>query len=297
MPTTMRMTTSCPPVVDLANVRWNQAIPIHPARTQIDKKLELPMLKLHPPPKKADDLADFQFGIKTNIMLASGRHHRRLPWIIASTCAKDPGELSRVPRELLTSDLKLSVACVVVCCNRNQLTEILRQAGGGSNNGSDMRNGCRRLWCIYKFFSSPNAGGADQGLRVTCLVLDFPFVKLYGGDEGLGKFWTKWTKTIFGVANGGGHRSVFEHLFVNQMRNAPPMTACVLDYDEADPEDEKHTWEWLLKKGRASFQHERERERERQSSAASIGATGVTSHSGMGPCCASLGCGAASLGG
>jgi hypothetical protein len=59
--------------------------------------------------------------------------------------------------------------------------------------------------------------------------------------------------------DGGGHRSVFEHLFVNEMRDAPLMTAYVLEYDEADPGAEKHTWVWLLKKGRASFQRERER--------------------------------------
>jgi hypothetical protein len=58
-----------------------------------------------------------------------------------------------------------------------------------------------------------------------------------------------------------GHRSIFDYLVVNQMRNAPLMTAYVLDYDEADVGTEKRTWEWLLQKGRASFQRKRERER------------------------------------
>ena len=43
------------------------------------------------------------------------------------------------------------------------------------------------------------------------------------------------------------------------MRDAPLVTACVLEYDEADPGTEKYTWEGLLKKGRASFQRKIER--------------------------------------
>jgi hypothetical protein len=194
------------------------------------------------------------------IMLASGRHHRRIPWIIATTYEKDPAELSRVPRKLLTLDMKLSIACMTVCCHHNQLAETLRQAGRECKNGSDMYNGRQSLWYIYKFYASPHTGGADQGLRVTYSVLDLPFIKLHGGDEGLEKYWIKWTKTISTIVGGGGHRSIFEHLFVNQMRDAPLVTAYVLEYDEVDPEDEKHTWKWLLKKGRASFQRKRERE-------------------------------------
>jgi hypothetical protein len=141
------------------------------------------MLKLPPLPKKADELADFQFNVKADIMLASGRHHRRVAWVIATTRAKDSAELQHVPRKLLSLDMKLSVACMTACClaHRNQLIETLRQAGRDMcTNGSDMCNGRQSLWCIYKFFSSPNTGGVDQGLRVTYSVLDLPFIKFQG---------------------------------------------------------------------------------------------------------------------
>jgi hypothetical protein len=57
---------------------------------------------------------------------------------------------------------------------------------------------------------------------------------------------------------------VFQYLFADEMRNAPLMETYVLEYDEADEGAEKHTWEWLLKKGRDSFQRKRERDNQLQ---------------------------------
>jgi hypothetical protein len=253
---TMMMTaTSCPPGVEPVHVMWSQVTPLHPCSNKERRKQELNMFKLPPLPKKADELEDFQVNIETSIMVASGRHHRRLQWIIATTLAKHPDELSRVPRKLMSLDLKQSVACLIVCCNRNYLSEILRRAGGEIRNDSDMCNGRRCLWRIYEYFASPSAGSTDHGLRVAYSVLDLGLIQLYGEDAGLERFWNKWAKTMSKITDGGGHRSIFEHLFVNQMRNAPLMTACVLEYDEADVGTEKHTWEWLLKKGRVSKQN------------------------------------------
>ena len=161
-------------------------------------------------------------------MVASGRHHRRLQWIIATALAKDPEELSRVPRKLMSLDLKLSVARLAECATRNYLTDILRRAGRRSRNDSDMCNGRQCLWRIYKYFASPSTGNANQGLRVTYAVVDLSLIKLFGEDAGLGGFWNKWAKTISKIID-VGHRSIFERLFANQMRNAPLMTACVLE--------------------------------------------------------------------
>jgi hypothetical protein len=148
-------------------------------------------------------------------------------------------------------------------------------------NGSDMANGRQSLWIIYKYFASPNTGDVDQGLSVTYSVLDLALIEAQGGDEGLEKYWTKWTKTISNVADGGGRRSVFEHLFVDEMREAPLMDAYVLAYDEADPGAEKHTWWCLLKKGQASFQRERERRNLRQQQKALRGVTHAGGRKGV----------------
>jgi hypothetical protein len=181
---------------------------------------------------------------------------------IATLRAQCPKELQRVPRQLISLDTKLSRACVTACsvAQHYPLVEALRQAGRGLRaNGSDAANGRQSLWVICEYFASPNTGDFDQGLSVTYSVLDLALIKLQGRDEGLEKYRTKWAKTMSNKAEGGGRRSVFEHLFVDEMRDAPLMGAYVLAYDEADPGAEKHAWEWLLKKGQASFRCKRER--------------------------------------
>jgi hypothetical protein len=85
-----------------------------------------------------------------------------------------------------------------------------------------------------------------------------------GKDEGLGNYWTQWLINVAGIPDGGGDHSVFQYLFADEIRNAPLVATYVLEYDEADKGTEKHTWEWLLKKGRDSFQRKRERERDNQ---------------------------------
>jgi hypothetical protein len=112
------------------------------------------MLKLFPLPKKADELAEFQFNVKANIMLASGRHHRRVAWVIAATLAKVLTELLRVPRKLLSLDMKWSIACVTACSvvRHNQLIETLRLAGRDMRaNGSEMCNGRQSLVYLQLF--------------------------------------------------------------------------------------------------------------------------------------------------
>jgi hypothetical protein len=109
-----------------------------------------------------------------------------------------------------------------------------------------VRNGRQCLWRIYKCLAVPNL--ANQGLRVTFTVIDLAHIKLFGGNAGLEKFWNKWRKRVARIIE-----------FVDEMRNVPLMAAYVSEYEEADVGTEKHTWEWLLDKGRASFQRERER--------------------------------------
>jgi hypothetical protein len=161
------------------------------------------------------------------------------------------------------------------------LVDAVREAGREwCKNGSDVANGRQSLWIIYKYFASPNAGDIDQGLSPNYSVLDLAIIKLQGKDEGLEKYWTKWTTTISNIADKGGRRSVFQHLFVNEMREAPLMDAYVLAYDEADPGTEKHTWEWLLKKGQASFQRKRETQNLQHQQKALRGATPLATTGG-----------------
>jgi hypothetical protein len=242
------------------------------------RKQERPMMKLPVLPKSSHELADFQYNVKTSIMLASGRYLRRIGWVIATL------ELQRVPRKLISLDMKLSIACVTACsvARHYPLVEALRQAGRElCANGSDVANGRQSLWIIYKYFARPNTGDVDQGLSVTYSVLDLVLIKLQGRDEGLEKYWTKWAKTISNIADGGGRRSVFEHLFVDEMWDAPLMDAYVLAYDEADPGTEKHTWEWLLKTGQASFQRKRERQNLQQQRKAFRGVTQAGGRKGV----------------
>jgi hypothetical protein len=79
-----------------------------------------------------------------------------------------------------------------------------------------------------------------------------------------------------GIPDGGGDHSVFQYLFADEMRNAPLVATYVLEYDEADKGAEKHTWEWLLKKGRDSFQRKRERDNQLQKLKALQGANYTT---------------------
>jgi hypothetical protein len=119
-------------------------------------------------------------------------------------------------------------------------------------------------------------------------VIDVTYIKLIGGDAGLGKFWNKWRKCIARIIE-VGHRPIFEHFFVGEMRNAPLMAAYVLEYDEADVGTGKHTWEWLLEKGRASFQRERERDNHLQSlSALKDMPRAISDARGLGTCGTSL---------
>jgi hypothetical protein len=226
------------------------------------RKQEHAMMKLLALPKLSRELADFQYNVEANVMLSSGRYLRRIEWVIATLHAKHSKDLQRVPRKLISLDTKLSVACVIACsvAQRNPLIGTLRQACRDlCANGSDVANGRQSLWFIYKYFASRNTGDVDQGLSVTYSVLDLTYIKLQGGNEGLEKYWNTWAKTISNIADGGGRRSVFEHLFVDEMREAPLVEAYVLEYDEADPGAEKHTWGWLLKTGQASFQRKRGR--------------------------------------
>jgi hypothetical protein len=202
--------------------------------------------------------------------------------VVATLRAKSLEEL-HVPRKLLSSDMKLSVACVTACgvAQNHTLVEALRKAGREfRKNGSDVANGRQCLWIIYKYFASPNACDIDQGLSPNYSVLDLALIKLQGGDEGLETYWTKWTTTITNIPDKGGRRSVFQHLFVDEMRDAPLMETYVLACDEADPGAEKHTWEWLLMKGQASFQRERERQNLARRQKTLRGATPLTTTGG-----------------
>jgi hypothetical protein len=201
------------------------------------------MFKLPTLPRPAAELDDFQFAVKNTIMVVSGRHNRRLKCIIATTLAKHPDELDRVSRKLVSLDIKLSVACLAACATRSHLNDILRQAGVDGKNESDVCDGRQCLWHIYKYFAVPNI--ANQGLGVTFTVIDLTYIKLIGGNAGLGEFWNERRKCVARIVE-VAHRSIFEHFFVGEMRNAPLMGAYVLEYDEADVGTEKHTWEWLL---------------------------------------------------
>jgi hypothetical protein len=97
------------------------------------RQLELSMFKLPMLPRSAAELDDFQFAVKNIIMVVSGRRNRRLKWTIATTLAKDPSELDRVSRKLMSLDIKLSVACLAACPTHSHLNDILRQAGLDSN--------------------------------------------------------------------------------------------------------------------------------------------------------------------
>jgi hypothetical protein len=114
------------------------------------RKVESNMFKLPALHMSADELEEFQFVVENIIMVVSGRHHRRLKWIIAATLAKHPDKLDRVPRKLMSLDSKLSVACLAACATRGHLNDIMRQAGVDSKNDSDMCNGRQCLWRIYK---------------------------------------------------------------------------------------------------------------------------------------------------
>jgi hypothetical protein len=203
-------------------------------------------------------LADFQYNVKNIIILASGRYLLRIQWVVAVS-AKCLEERQHLPRKLISLDVKLSMACVAACQVAQNLTLVnaLRNAGRElCANGSEMANGRQCLWIIYKYFASPNDGDADRGLSLNYSVLDLALIKLQGKDEGLERYWTKWTTTIANIPDEGGPRSVFQHLFVDEMWDAPLIEAYVLMCDEADPGTEKHTWEWLLS---ASFQRKRQR--------------------------------------
>jgi hypothetical protein len=139
------------------------------------------MIKLLVLPKSSHELADFQCNVKASIMLASGRYLRRIGWVIATLHAKDPQELQRVPRKLISLDMKLSIACVAACsvAQHYPLVEALRQAGRElCANGSDMANGRQSLW--IKYFASPDTGDVDQGLSITYSVLDLVLIKSRG---------------------------------------------------------------------------------------------------------------------
>jgi hypothetical protein len=211
-------------------------------------------------PKSSYDLGDFQFNVEICIIMASGRYHLRIEWIDATLSAKSLTDLQRVPWKLTSLDMKLSMACVALARNVI-LVNALRDAGSQlCANGSEMANGRQCLWIIYKYFASPNDGDADRGLSPNYSVLELQLIKLQGGDEGLERYCAQWITTIAKIPGEGGPRSVFQHLFVDEMRLAPLMESYVLIYDEADAGADKNTWEWLLKKGQASFQRERERD-------------------------------------
>jgi hypothetical protein len=197
-------------------------------------------------------------------MLASGRYHLRIRWIDATLSAKSLADLQRVPRKRTSLDMKLSMACVAACqlAQNIILVAALRNAGRQLRaNGSEMANGRQCLWIIYKHFASPNDGDADRGLNPNYSVLDLQLIKLQEEDEGLEKYCTQWTTTIANIPDEGRLRSAFQHLFVDEMRIAPLVEPYVLVCDEAGPGAEKHTWEWLLKKGQVSFQRKSERDR------------------------------------
>jgi hypothetical protein len=220
------------------------------------------VIKMLPIPKSSYDLGDFQFNVENCIIMASGRYHNRIQWIDATLMAKNLADLQRAPRKLTSLDMKLSMACVVACqlAQNTTLVNDLRNAGRQScANGSEMANGRQSLWIIYKHFASPNDGDTERGLSPNYSILDLQLIQLKGEDEGLERYWAQWITTIAGIPDGGGDRSVFQYLFVNEMRLAPLMQTYVLVCDEADKGTEKHMWEWLLKKGRASFQRKRER--------------------------------------
>ena len=218
------------------------------------------MIKMPPIPKSSYDLGDFQFNVKSCVVLASGRYHNRVRWIDATLMAKSLADLQRVPRKLTSLDMKLSMACVVACqlAQNTTLVNDLRNAGRQlCANGSEMANGRQSLWIIYKHFASPNDGDTKRGLSPNYSILGLQIIKLKGKDEGLETYWAQWITTIVGIPDGGGDHSVFQYLFADEMRHAPLMATYVLEYDEADKGAEKHTWEWLLKKGRDSFQRKR----------------------------------------
>jgi hypothetical protein len=152
------------------------------------------MFKLPTLPRSAAELDDFQFAVENTIMVVSGRHNRRLKWIIATIHAKDPSELDRASRKLMSLDIKLSVACLAACATHSHLNDILRQAGPNRPNDSGVCDGRQRLWRIYKYFAVPNL--ANQGLGVTFAAIDFAHIKLIGGNAGLGKFWNKRRKCV-----------------------------------------------------------------------------------------------------
>jgi hypothetical protein len=214
-------------------------------------------------PKSLFDLGDFQFNVKNCIRMASGRYNLRIKWIDATLSAQSLTNLQRVPKTLTSLDIKLSMACVAACqLARNVIfVNALRDAGRQlCANGSEMATGRQCLWIIYKHFASPNDGDTDRRLSPNYSVLDLQLIKLQGGDEGLERYWAQWISTIANRPDEGGPRSVFQHLFVDEMRLAPLVESYVHIYDEADAGTDKHTWEWLLKKGQASFQRKRERD-------------------------------------
>jgi hypothetical protein len=155
------------------------------------------------------------------------------------------------------------MACVVSCqlAQNTTLVNDLRNAGRQlCANGSEMANGRQSLWIIYKHFASPNDGDTERGLSPNYSILDLQLAQMKGEDEGLERYWTQWITTIAHIPDEEGSRSVFQHLFVDEMRLAPLTQTYVLVCNEADAGTEKHTWEWLLKKGQASFQRERARD-------------------------------------
>jgi hypothetical protein len=102
-------------------------------------------------------------------------------------------------------------------------------------------------------------GVETRGLMIARAVIDLVSIKLVGGDEGLGDFWNRWYDCFVRIRN-LPRRGDYEYVFVYEMRSARMMVQYIKDYDEMDWNNPNETWQWLIKKGRASPDRARKRD-------------------------------------
>jgi hypothetical protein len=216
-------------------------------------KYELP-LKLPQLPKSAGEFGSYRFAVINHIALATGGRQKRIPWIEDTTKARHPEELEYVPRKNKSLDYKISVAALASCQSHRTLYGILRREGRESGHAHLMPNGRQCLWRIYTFYALP--GMETRGLTITCAVIDLVSTKLVGGDEGLGDFWNRWCDCFVSIRD-PPERDDYEYVFVGEMRPTTLMVQRIRDYDEMDWNDPNKSWQWLIKKGRASYDRAR----------------------------------------
>jgi hypothetical protein len=193
-------------------------------------KFDMNDVKLSKLPTSSAGLESFQFGVFTAVTIASGRYSQRGAWSKCIIYARSPRELSHIARKCRGLDYKLQYTAMDICWRNRDLYELLRRLGEDTGNASQVCNGRQCLWRIYSYFSLP--GSATLGLKVTYTVLDLSTIKLVGGNEGLVRCWGAWSHCVKRVMD-NPPRTACEHLFVDEMRQAPMMLKYVREYDDS----------------------------------------------------------------